>query len=389
MKSLIISVVFFLPGIVQAGEHPVGFDLVGIERPRILDKAAAYLEEVPVTVTAHRAERSTGGLHDFYSEGDYWWPDPENPDGPYVRRDGMTNPDNFVAHRRSMVRLSEIVGTLASAYIITGEPRYASHALDHLKAWFVDESTKMNPSLLYGQAIKGRVTGRSIGIIDTIHLAEVARGAKILGDRGAIPEQDYESIKGWFSAYVDWLTTHPYGQRERIHPNNHGVCWSMQVAAFADLAGREAELAWIREQFKAVYLAEMMAADGSFPAELARTKPFGYSLFVLDAMAGVAQIASTPEDDLWNFELPDGRGLRKGLAFLYPYMADKSAWPHARDVLYWDEWPVRHPSLLFAGLRFGKTYYLELWEGLEPDPETAEVIRNLPLRHPLLWVEPE
>jgi hypothetical protein len=372
----------------QPVAHHQGFNLVEIEKPRVLNKALAYLDMAPVTVTATRAQRSTGGVHDFYSEGDYWWPDPENPDGPYVRRDGMSNPDNFVAHRRAMVRLSEIIGTLASAYLVTGESRYASHALEHLNAWFVDESTMMNPSLLYGQAIKGRHKGRSIGIIDTIHLVEVARGAKILGDSEAIPVQDFENIKHWFSEYLDWLTTHPYGQRERVHPNNHGVCWSMQVAAFADLAGRETELEWIRKQFKTVYLAEMMAEDGSFPAELARTKPYGYSLFVLDAMAGVAQIASTEQDNLWNYQLADGRSLRKGVAFLYPYMEDKSTWPHRKDVLLWDQWPVRHPSLLFAGLHFSEADYLELWKRLEPDPTTPEVIRNLPMRHPLLWLSP-
>lgn len=362
------------------------FELAEIERPRILDKASAYMQEPPVTVTADRAERSSGGINDFYSEGDYWWPDPENPEGPYVRRDGLTNPDNFVAHRRAMVRLSEIIGTLTSAYIITGEQEYAAHALTHLNAWFVDESTKMNPSLLYGQAIMGRVTGRSIGIIDTIHLVEVARGAKLLGQSGAIPVDDFERIKDWFSAYLNWLTTHPYGKKEQVHPNNHGVCWSMQVAAFADLVGSESELIWVRNQFKTVYLEEMMAADGSFPAELERTKPYGYSLFVLDAMAGVAQIASTEEDDLWTFELEDGRGLKKGLSFLYPYIKDKSTWPYSQDVLYWEEWPVRHPSLLFAGLAFLEQDYLTQWKSLEPDPNVPEVIRNLPIRHPLLWV---
>ena len=361
-------------------------DLVEIERARIIPKATAYLEEPPVTVTADRAERSEGTLHDFYSEGDYWWPDPENPDGPYIRKDGMTNPDNFVAHRRAMVRLSEIIGTLTSAYMITGDKAYAVHANEHLKAWFVDESTRMNPSLLYGQAIKGKTTGRSIGVIDTIHLAEVARGAKILGQAGMLPEEDFEGIKDWFTHYIDWLTTHPYGQRERLHPNNHGVCWSMQVAAFADLVGRQAELDWIRNQFKTVYLAEMMDEAGGFPAELARTKPYGYSLFVLDAMAGVAQIASTEEDDLWEFELADGRGLRKGMSFLYPYIEDKSSWPYQQDVLYWDEWPVRHPSLIFAALNYSDSRYLQLWKSLEADPETPEVLRNLPLRHPLLWV---
>ena len=367
-------------------ESPEAFDLAEFERERILDKASRYMEEAPITITAEKAERSAGGIHDFYSEGDYWWPDPENPEGPYIRRDGMTNPDNFVAHRRAMVRLSEIVGTLVSAYIITEDAQYATQAGAHLNAWFVDEETKMNPNLLYGQAIKGRVTGRSIGIIDTIHLVEVARGAKILGDRDAIPANEFAQIKGWFADYVTWLTTHPYGQKEQHHPNNHGVCWSMQVAAFADLAGSNAELEWIRNQFKQVYLQEMMAPDGSFPAELDRTKPYGYSLFVLDAMAGVAQIASTPEDNLWHYELPDGRGMKKGLAFLAPYVEDKTTWPHQQDVLYWDEWPARHPSFIFAYDQFTNPTYLDLWKSYDPDPTTPEVLRNLPLRHPLLWL---
>ncbi|HAY76168.1 MAG TPA: alginate lyase, partial [Opitutae bacterium] len=73
-----------------------------MERPRILAKAKTYLSEKPRTVTADRCERSEGDAHDFYSEGDYWWPNPEDPDGPYVRRDGETNPANFIAHRQSM-----------------------------------------------------------------------------------------------------------------------------------------------------------------------------------------------------------------------------------------------------------------------------------------------
>jgi hypothetical protein len=161
----------------------------------------------------------------------------------------------------------------------------------------------------------------------------------------------------------------------------------MQAATFADLVGRQETLDWVREQFKTVYVAEMMAPDGSFPAELARTKPYGYSLFVLDAMATVAQVASTNTDDLWAFALPDGRGMRTAVAFLAPYMEDKERWPFAEDVLYWDDWPVRHPSLLFAGLRYQRADWLALWRRLEPDPATPEVLRNLPVRHPLLWVE--
>ena len=114
-----------------------GFDLIAIEKPRVLGKANSYLSEEPRTVTFSHCERSAGGRHDYYSEGDYWWPDPENPDGPFIRRDGETYPELFLDHRLAMVRLSEIVGTLTSAYIVTEDEQYAAHAVKHLEAWFV------------------------------------------------------------------------------------------------------------------------------------------------------------------------------------------------------------------------------------------------------------
>jgi len=74
------------------------------------------------------------------------------------------------------------------------------------------------------------------------------------------------------------------------------------------------------------------------------------------------------------------------MEFIFPFIQDKSKWPWKHDVLYWDEWPVRQPSLLFAGLKFNQPDYLKLWQALRPDPQTTEIVRNVPLRHPLLWV---
>ena len=363
------------------------FDLRSVETPRILSKAKDYLRELPRTVTADTCERSSGDRQDFYSEGDYWWPNPENPEGSYIRRDGETNPANFIAHRKSMIRLSELIGTLVSAYLLTGEEKYARAAVRHLRAWFVEDDTKMRPSLLYGQAIKGKYTGRSIGIIDTLHLVEVARGAKLLCISRSFKVRDQNAVRKWFAEYLIWINNHEYGLKEKMHPNNHGVCWSLQAAAFADFVGNEEILKWVRSQFRTVYLAAMMDENGGFPAELKRTKPYGYSLFIMDAMAGVAQIASTEKNDLWQFVTPGGRSMKLGIEFIFPYIADKEKWPYERGVMYWEEWPVRHPSLLFSGLRMKNTAHLQIWEKLEPDPKTFEVLRNLPMRHPLLWVE--
>ena len=358
------------------------FDLAAIERPRVLKAANRYLTEAPVTVTAASSPRSAGGKHDFFSEGDYWWPDPKNPDGPYIQRDGMSNPDNFVEHRRAMIRLSLIVPALAAAYKLTEDRKYAGHAARHLRAWFVDDATRMNPNLQYAQAIKGRFTGRGTGIIDTLHLVEVARAA---GQVDLAPA-DLAGVRKWFSDYAEWMNTHPYGIAERDAKNNHGTCWCTQVAAFAHLTGNADQMAYCRNRFKTVLIPNQEAPDGSFPEELRRTKPYGYSLFNLDAMAILAQTLTTKEDDLWKWQLPDGRGMARAVAWMFPFIEDKKKWPKPPDVMYDKEWPVRQPCLLFAGLALRKPDYLAVWRKLDPDPTVEEVLRNFPVRQPLLWV---
>ncbi|MGC1295143.1 MAG: alginate lyase family protein, partial [Alloacidobacterium sp.] len=166
------------------------------DHKRILRAASHYLSEQPITVTASRCPRSPGGPHDFYSEGDYWWPDPKDPNGPYIRRDGFTNPQNFNDHREAMVRLSLIVPALTAAWLLTRDKKYAAHASLHLNAWFVDPATRMNPNLEYAQAIFGLNKGRGIGIIDTLHLVEPARAATVLAHAGALKAAP--EIQSWF-----------------------------------------------------------------------------------------------------------------------------------------------------------------------------------------------
>ncbi|MGA0559697.1 alginate lyase family protein [Larkinella sp. VNQ87] len=359
--------------------------VVSTLKPTILAEAHWAMQQQPVTVTAQTSPRSTGSKHDFFSEGDYWWPDSTNPQGPYIQRDGMTNPDNFVAHRQAMIRFSRVVGALASAYVVTRDETYVRHALRHLNAWFIDTTTRMNPSLLYAQAIKGRATGRGIGIIDTIHLMEVAQGLMVMEKAKSCDPRAVAAIRRWFANYLTWLTTHPYGRDEMNAKNNHATCWVMQAASFARLTRNDSVLAFCRNRYKTVLLPEQMAADGSFPLELRRTKPYGYSLFNLDAMTTICQILATPADNLWTYQTPDGRSIEKGIRYLYPFVADKSRWPLKPDVMYWNDWPVAHPFLAFGAVAFKEKNWLTAWQKLDHKPQVEEVLRNLPIRNPIIW----
>jgi hypothetical protein len=369
----------------EAAPKHAQLDLAQLDRTRILRAAQADLGQAPQTITAFPAPRSSGGPHDFYSEGDYWWPDPFHPGGPYIQRDGLSNPDNFVAHRHALIRFAVQMPELVAAWKITGDQRYADHAAAHLRAWLADPATRLNPNLEHAQAIFGRTEGRGIGIIDTVHLVEVARAIEVLEAGGALSAAERGAIKAWFRDYLDWLVHSRNGQQERDASNNHGSCWLLQVAAFARLTGDQALLAYARERYKKVLLPTQLAADGSLPLELKRTKPYGYALFDLEALAALCEILSTASDNLWTWTTPDGRGIARAMAWMVPYIRDKSRWPLPPDVMFDREWPMRQASLLFAGRALQRPDYLDLWRSLPADSSVDEVVRNFFIRQPVLW----
>jgi hypothetical protein len=369
-----------------AARKDEGYRLVAqTDRERILKAAAAYMDLSPQTITAFPSDRSPGNLHDYFSQADYFWPDPKNPDGPYINRDGQSNPANFNDHRKAMIALSIQMPALTAAWLLTGDRKYGRHACDHLRAWFVTPATRMNPNLEFSQGVHGVSTGRNYGIIDTLHLVEVARAASAVAP-SLFSAKDAEAVKDWFRSYLQWMKTSDKGKQERAALNNHATCWALQAAEFARFIGDGETRDEVRQQYIEVLLPDQMGPDGSFPKELARTKPYSYSIFNFDVMTTLCQSLKGVGTDLVTFQLADGRGICKGAAFLYPYMKDKSSWPYRKDVEHFDALPARSPALLFAGFACDKQPYISLWMTLNPDPTDPEIIRNYPVRQPLLWV---
>jgi hypothetical protein len=180
------------------------------------------------------------------------------------------------------------------------------------------------------------------------------------------------------------MKTSDKGKQERAALNNHATSWALQAAEFARFIADNETRDEVRRQYIDLLLPNQMGTDGSFPKELARTRPYSYSIFNFDVMTTLCQSLKGSGTDLLTFQLPDGRGTCKAAAFLYLYLKDKSAWPYPKDVKHFDALPVRSPGLIFAGLACDKQPYIALWT-LNPDPTDPEIIRNYPIRQPLLW----
>ena len=125
MKSyfFILTIVTYLTACSNSNKDVIHNDIyklvVTVDSVRIIEEANEYLKLEPVPITNFTCERSLGTKNDFYSEGDYWWPNPDFPDSPYVKKDGLTNPENFKDHRIVMRNMSIYVASLTAAFKIS------------------------------------------------------------------------------------------------------------------------------------------------------------------------------------------------------------------------------------------------------------------------------
>ena len=373
----------------------VARQVAAVDQKRILRLAGAALTRNPPAITDQVATNSTGGVHDFFSQADYAWPDtnPTNRTGrPYITRDGFVNPDLFNAHRVAMLDMRDAVTALAAAYALTGDDQYATKAADYLRVFFLDERTRMNPNLAHAQAVLGVSSGSSFGIIDSLNLTEVPLAVRILERSPAFPAEVDRGLKQWFTDYSKWITTAPPGRGEMNSANNHGAACFVQLASYAKFTGDGPLLELARRQFLQVLFPNQMTSNGSFPMELARSRPYHYSIFQADNMSALCVLLSSPQEDFWRYMLPDGRTPRDMVDFIFPYLEDKRWWlkdHRGKDVVYWDRFPLREPCLLFAYARFGDEKYFKLWKAEDAalnDSPDMEIRRSEVVSQPLLWV---
>ncbi len=320
------------------------------------------VSEGPWSVTDYIPSRSKDP-HCYYSEAPYWWPNPEDPEGPYIRKDGEFNEDHFSKHKIPMRRVCKNVLILCATAYHSDDYTYIDKAIELIKVWFLDETTYMAPHLEYAQGIPGVCEGRGIGIIDTICFVELLQGVSYIEQRG-LYEQEISELKEWFNKFLSWMCTSDKGIDEKMNGNNHATWWTLQVATYGVFVGDQARVEEAFAFYRETLLMDQMIADGSFPEELARTRSYHYTHFNLKPMVLLAEIAYQQGVDLWNYELADGRCLKKGIDYLADYVDKPETWQHqSLDPL------VRRKSIIWilASKRLKEKAYEDIVELLDKE----------------------
>lgn len=295
----------------------------------LIARADQALARKPGSVLDKRTIPLSGDRRDYVSLAPYWWPDPANPKGPYVRRDGQVNPERETNRfdRTALGRMISDTDTLGLAYYYSGDRKYADKAAALVRAWFLDPATGMNPNMNYAQAVPGRENGRAEGVLDTSGFIGVIDAVGLIGPSGTLSADEVKALEDWFSRYVDWMRTSPNGKAEAAARNNHGIWYDAQIARFALFARRDDIAKRTVGAFAKARIEKQVDPSGALPHELTRTRSFHYSIFTLDAAYHVADSAACLGTDLYGADV-QGRSLRKATAFVAAYRERQAEWPY-------------------------------------------------------------
>ncbi|WVQ81559.1 hypothetical protein IAT38_003683 [Cryptococcus sp. DSM 104549] len=297
--------------------------------------ADQLIENGPWSVTNKTAVAASGDPRDYLSYAVYQWPDCSSVGNtteltkeeieqqcPYVRRDGEFNPDIHEVHNaKDLTEMTNSIYLSSLAYVYSKDPKYTSHINHAIHTWFVNNQTKMNPNVNYGQVIRGpgHGIGRHTGVLDMTVIAKVVSGVQVmrkLKPAEWLQETD-DGFVEWVTEQIVWLETSPIALEEKASKNNHGTFYYNQIASlYAFLGQPDRARANLEEFYSGIFL-DQIHADGDEIYESIRTRPYHYRAYNLMALLTNARIGDFVGLDPpgWQRRTSGGTTMEDGLRF--------------------------------------------------------------------------
>ena len=358
-QDFCLPLIIASPALPQGHMQPARDHLAG----SLLASAEQALSRGPYSVIDKSTLPPSGDVHDYWHPAPYYWPNPLTPSGrPYISRDGrrvpgtrLYEPESDKYDRTRLQRLFDDTFILTMAWHYHGDRRFAHHAAELVRTWFLQPGTAMNPRLAYAQVRPGHNNdlGSSSGIIEMKDLYYFLDAVRILQCAGVFTSREQLALQKWFREYLNWLRTSPQGQKERSSSNNHGVYYDLQVASVAAFVG---EALIVRDTFRdsRFRIVHHFNAQGWQPEEMKRTMTAHYCCFNLQGWIHLAKLAEACGEDLWGFTGDDGRGIRTGLLWLLSHLGQE--WPYEQIETFDQQrlYPIYYACWAKYGITNGK-----------------------------------
>lgn len=340
---------------------------------QLIEDADKELSKTTNPVTNKTQIPPSGDKHDYMSIAPYRWPNPDTKDGfPWVVKDGQVNPMTR-GDNTDKVRLSELFGALSKlsmAYFFSDDIKYADKAKSIIQIWFINEATKVNPNIKFGQGIPGEVEGRRAGFIEWKNISTVINTIQLLSANDLFSTDEMQVLNTWLAEYYQWIKTNPMGIENDNGLQNHSTCYDYQMVGIARYLGLNDEAKSRLEAAKITRITAQIEPDGRQPREIGRTKSVHYCSMNLIVMTSVSELGMPLGVDLWNYSSSDGRSMRKAFEFLRPFAEGTEQWTHKQITEGGVEQAIEHEMKpLFS---IASTIY-----GEELIDKSAKVYQNL------------
>ncbi|MBQ0057394.1 MAG: alginate lyase family protein [Bacteroidales bacterium] len=298
-------------------------------------READRIAELPLVAVTDKDSTFSGDKHNYESLAIYLWPDPQNPGGPYIVRDGEVNPEYQKYDLPRLRTMAENIDYLKKAYLATGNEKYVRRSKQMLDHWFINKSTRMNPNANYGQVCPGKNNGRGYpgAMSELIDLRKVLDALTCFDDHGLMKRRENKKYKKWFGDLGKWLQTSELGKRIHDQPDNIAVMHDLLLYQISVYTGDKKTCRRIADEFVELRINKHIAEDGSQPEELKRTTAMSYSVYNLEHFAEFFELLESNGDHLYR---RNPERIDAGVNFLMQYVGHRDKFPYQQIKNDWE-----------------------------------------------------
>ncbi|MEM8535109.1 MAG: alginate lyase family protein, partial [Chloroflexota bacterium] len=300
---------------------------------RVLSDANAALDKGPYHVAKNGGPN---GGRDYRTELPYCgWKrvDGKDPDC----RDGQINPQADRRDYEEAINFGAAVRDLGLAYAFTNDERYAQRAAYLIRVWAIDSDTRMSP----------KYTDNQSRIELSITMPGAFYGADLIRGSSSWPQNEQDAFEDWVDDFL--------GTSRWTASNNFEIWRLVTIASGGAFLNDQSELNYAFDRYKQV-LPSHIGEQGQMTQELGRTKSLTYSLYSLNALTQIAEIASHNGVNLYDYT-SGGRGLKTALDYHAPFSIDQSSWSR-QQISPIESRDISHYEMAYN--HFGEGRYLQV-----------------------------